>query len=196
MRRDELFHVVPRAHLTPFCFPPLPHWQRNRIIRRTFPSSSFFLVSFFIAIFSLLSPLNFSSLSSSLLRVCANARNLYQDWSRVDTDPTRYSLATLFFLTFPCTQPRYDDNDNDDNDDDGKMRCRFSSCHVLARNDRMLSLRIYVARHDSRELSAMKFANGTIPFRFIHFSYRHHKQYILQNTASFPNIRIMPTIFS
>lgn len=179
MRRDELFQVVPH---TPHPSVPPFHRQRNRIIRRTFrspiplPPSSFLV--FFFAVFSRL-PLLISRFF--YLFSCAHVRMLILQRlvSRVDTDPIGYSLATLFFLTFPCAQLRH-------KDDDGKMHCRISSCHVLARDDRTLSSRIYVARHDSRELSTMKFANGTISFRFIHFSYRHHKQYILQAFASFP----------
>lgn len=140
---------------------------------------SFFLVFFFSLSLAVLSrpSLNFSFLPSSLSRACANARN-FTETSLVSIPvPTRYSLGDTVFLDISM---RHND------DGDGKMRCRFSPCHVLARDDRTLSPRIYAAKHDSRELSTMKFANGTIPFRFIHFSYRHHKQYILQNFASFP----------
>lgn len=131
MRRDELFQVVPR---TPHPSVPPFHRQRNRIIRRTFrfpiplPPSSFLV--FFFAVFSRL-PLLISRFS--YLLSCAHVRMLILQRlvSRVDTDPIGYSLATLFFLTFPCAQLRH-------KDDDGKMHCRISSCHVLARDDRTL----------------------------------------------------------
>lgn len=56
---------------------------------------------------------------------------------------------------------------------------------VFLRDDRTLSPRIYVAKHDNgRELSMMMFADGTISFRFIHFSHYHQEQYVPQIFAS------------
>lgn len=89
--------------------------------------------------------------SSFILR----ARNLPRDHFRVDTDSTRiFPGDTVFLDIFPRSTMTAT----------GKCGACFSSCQVLARDDRTLSPRIYVAKHDGRESSAMKFGNGTIPF--------------------------------
>lgn len=114
-----------------------------------------------IALFAVRSSLRFSSpLSRARVRPSLNspfllARNLPRDHFRVDTDSTRiFPGDTVFLDISPCPTATTTAT--------GKCGACFSFCQVLARDDRTLSPRIYVAKHASRESSAMKFGNGTI----------------------------------
>lgn len=177
MRRDELFQVVPR---TPHPSVPPFHRQRNRIIRRTFRSphspSSFLFPHFFFRRFLAISPLNFSFLLSPLLRACANV-NFTETSLACRYRSNRVFSGDIVFLDISrrpiAKQGRRWEN---------ALPHLLLPCSCARRSNAIVEN----LRHDSQELSTMKFANGTISFRFIHFSYRHHKQYISQAFASFP----------
>lgn len=163
MRRDELFRArTPRS---------LNHRKWNRIIRRTFRlPSSFLLLRFSLLLSRACGPLLILPRRHRLplSRTRASVRNLPRDYSlaSIPIQPEYSPGDTVFldiFLRPTATR---------------KCGACFSSCHVLAHDDRTLSPRIYVAKHASRELSMMKFENGTIPFSLIHL-HCHHRQYIL-----------------
>lgn len=152
MRRGELFH----AH-TPSFFSRLPEAESHYspyVLPLVSPSFFFaFLCSLARAVLLILRS------SFRLLLSCTSARNLPRDHFRVNTDSTRVFPDDTVFLdislrptatTTTATATR-------------KCGACFSPCQVLPHDDRTLSPRIYVAKHDSRELSTMKFGNGTIP---------------------------------
>jgi hypothetical protein len=89
--------------------------------------SSFLFRRFFFATFSRGGSLNSSFFLSSSLRARARALVIYRGYPRVDTDPTRYSPATLFFSTFFCVRPRWREN---------AMLLLFLPCSC-ARDDRL-----------------------------------------------------------
>lgn len=94
---------------------------------------------------------------------------------RVDTEyRPRHSLGDTVFLDISLQRR---------NDEGGKMRCRFMFLReTIERYHREFTPRDTTAESYQRR----SLPNGTIPYRFIHFSYRHRKQYISRNFASFP----------
>lgn len=167
--RDETGRTFSRAH-SPFSQPPEVESHYSPYVS---PPVFVPFSSFFFAALSRVRPPSLNSpsppSSSSLSRTRASVRNLPRDYSlaSIPIQPEYSPGDTVFldiFLRPTATR---------------KCGACFSSRHVvLAHDDRTLSPRIYVAKHASRELSMMKFENGTIPFSFIHL-HCHHRQYIL-----------------